>query len=70
MFLPKEVNKIDEDIFYILNHTEIRELQLIMNKGIETKKGKGVDNISLKLLEQEQIKIGNWSTIKNSLNEI
>lgn len=65
LFLPKEVNKQSEDIFYILIHSQVRELQLVMNKGNITERGKGVDNISLKLLQDHDSSKNNWGLLND-----
>lgn len=64
-FLPKNVStddKVSEDIFYILSHDEVKKMQLKVNKGNETKRGEGVDNIPLKLFKE--ISSGNWEKLK------
>lgn len=67
LFLPKEINKLEEDVFYVLTHSKVRELQLIMNKGKQTKKGEGVDNISRKLLRDNEVSMGTWEVINKAL---
>lgn len=62
--------KIKEDTFFILSHSEVKDLQLIMNKGKETKRGEGVDNISFKLLKSENIKVNQLGKFEKFLNEI
>lgn len=53
------------DVFYILTHEQVREAQLIVNKGIQTKAGEGVDNIPIKLLEEKFLDAkNNWNLIK------
>ena len=48
----------------MLTHKEIRELQILANKGRETKKGEGVDNIPLKvLLEKRPDSKNRWELI-------
>lgn len=58
-YLPRKIETSEPDYFYILTHDEVRELQLMMNKGSITEPGKGVDNITLKLL-QERVEPNNW----------
>lgn len=41
-----------------------------MNKGKETKRGEGVDNISFKLLKSENVKVNQWGKFEKLLNEI
>lgn len=50
LYLPDKEAKSNGDRFFILTHEEVGELQLIVNNGIKTEKGKGCDNIPLKLL--------------------
>lgn len=65
-YQPKLFNKDHEDVFYVLSHKEVRSAQLIVNKGNETLKGLGVDNIPIKLLESmEGIKY-NWDKITHA----
>lgn len=70
LFLPKELNNISEDLFYVLSHSQVRELQLIMNKGNETKKGQGVDNITLKLLKEKEVEQNMWQVVKKELDKV
>lgn len=50
MYLPDKQAKSNGDRFFILTHEEVAELQLVVNKGNKTEKGKGCDNIPLRLL--------------------
>ncbi len=57
-----------EDLYYILTHQQVREAQLIVNKGNETKAGKGVDNIPIKILESYfPNSKNNWEVIETLL---
>ena len=60
-FLPNGNNQ-HYNIFYILIHEQVREAQLIVNKGNDTKKREGVDNIPVKILE------ANFPNSKNNWN--
>lgn len=61
----KPLSKNDDDCFYVLSHKEVREFQLIVNRGIETVKGEGVDNIPIKLIEKEAADaLNDWDKIK------
>jgi hypothetical protein len=51
-FLPDFSGKNDR--FFILQHDEVKTLQLIVNKGNKTLSGQGCDNIPLKLLEEKK----------------
>ncbi len=50
LYLPNKDGLSDGDRFFLLTHEEVGELQLMVNKGIKTERGKGVDNIPLKVL--------------------
>jgi hypothetical protein len=50
-FLPRQAPKACKDRFFILSHDEVRTIQLAVNKGKETEKGQGCDNIPLKMLD-------------------
>ena len=63
LYHPNIFNELNQDIYYILTHAEVRELQLKQNKGKETKAGEGVDNIALRLLSAENIEPNNWEKI-------
>ncbi len=64
LFLPNKDASTDGDRFFILSHTDVRQLQLVMNKGNETKKGEGVDNITVKLLESSKDEFeNNWNKL-------
>lgn len=62
-------NKLsDGDRFFLLTHAEVGKLQFIVNKGNITKKGKGVDNIPLKvLLEHRPDSEDRWNLIAELL---
>lgn len=73
LYQPKLFNGDNVDVFYVLSHKEVRDIQLIVNKGNETLKGKGVDNIPIKLLKSMENINGNWGKIQvidNNLSEI
>jgi hypothetical protein len=53
-YLPDKNANSDGDRFFILTHEEVGEMQLKVNKGTKTEKGKGVDNIPLSFLENEK----------------
>jgi len=66
-YLPGYINQ-KEDVFYVLTHQQVREAQLIVNKGKETQKGKGVDNIPVKILDVNfQNAKNNWGLLTNLL---
>ena len=68
-FIPGYINQ-KEDVFYILTHQQVREAQLIVNKGNQTQKGKGVDNISIKRLEENyKDSKNNWLLINLELEK-
>jgi len=56
--------KNEEELFFILTHNEVRDLQLRVNKGNETKRGQGVDNIPIKLLNETKNILNAWGKIK------
>ena len=70
LYLPNKGMSSDGDRFFLLTHSEIGELQLIVNKGVKTEKGKGVDNIPLKvLLEHRTDSENRWELIESLLEE-
>lgn len=62
-FHPKIFSKNGEDKFFILSHREVRVLQLKVNKGRETEKGQGVDNIPYAHLQLLNDSMDNWKKI-------
>ena len=68
-YLPDKQARSDGDKFFILNHEEVAELQLIVNKGNKTEKGKGCDNIPLRLLLENKDKFEDrWNLFKEVLS--
>ena len=68
LYLPNKGGASDGDRFFLLTHEEIGELQLIVNKGNKTEKGKGVDNIPLKvLLENRPDSEDRWTLLSELL---
>lgn len=64
LYLPNKNGLSDGDRFFLLTHEEIGKLQLIVNKGNKTEKGKGVDNIPLKvLLENRPDSENRWNLL-------
>lgn len=63
LYQPWKFNDEQEDKFFVLTHKEIRELQLIVNKGNTTKAGQGVDNIPINLLMKSGIQLNQWEKI-------
>jgi hypothetical protein len=51
-YLPDKNLSENGDRFFIVTHEEVAEMQLSVNKGIKTQRGKGVDNIPLAVIEQ------------------
>jgi hypothetical protein len=69
-YLPCKELKMSGDRFFIATHEEVGELQLYVNKGKKTEKGKGCDNIPLKLFVQEQKKFEErWNLFEDKLKE-
>ena len=68
-YLPQR-NASDGDRFFILKHEEVGEMQLLVNKGVKTEKGKGCDNIPLAVLERGKDKYENrWELFKELLRD-
>lgn len=68
-YLPDKQARSDGDKFFILTHEEVAELQLIVNKGNKTEKGKGCDNIPLRLLLENKDKFEDrWNLFKEVLS--
>lgn len=68
LYMPNKDLISDGDRFFLFTHAEIGELQLIVNKGVKTEKGKGVDNIPLKILLEHQADSENrWDLISRLL---
>jgi len=71
MYLPEKNGNTNGDRFYILTHGEVGDLQLVVNKGIKTEKGKGCDNIPVKFFEEKnQIFENRWELIQDILSKI
>lgn len=69
LYLPNKRGVSDGDRFFLLTHEEVGELQLIVNKGNKTEKGRGVDNIPLKvLLENRPDSEDRWNLLADSLS--
>lgn len=69
-YLPHKDADTGGDRFFMLTHQETGELQLVVNKGVKTERGKGCDNISLAMLEQERDLYENrWSLFGDLLND-
>ncbi|MCC5849973.1 MAG: hypothetical protein JJU29_17950 [Verrucomicrobia bacterium] len=49
-YLPDKDLSTSGDRFFVATHDEVEEMQLIANKGNKTEKGKGADNIPLKVI--------------------
>ncbi|WP_143305617.1 hypothetical protein [Marispirochaeta aestuarii] len=62
-FKPRLLTGKDNDEFYVFSHSQVREIQLIVNNGTITEKGKGVDNISIKLLKEYSDALNNFNRI-------
>lgn len=58
-YLPDQQMSSAGDRFFIATHHEVSRIQLIVNKGNETRSGEGCDNIPLKILEKE-LKENDW----------
>jgi hypothetical protein len=70
-YLPHKQGNSNGDRFFILTHEEVAELQLIVNKGNKTEKGKGCDNIPLSLLENYKEKFEErWGVVGDLLNKL
>jgi len=67
-YLPDKELSESGDRFFIATHREVEEMQLVVNKGNKTEKGKGADNIPLKVMTNYRYE-SRWDTISNILNE-
>jgi hypothetical protein len=65
-YLPDADLTENGDRFFIATHAEVEELQLIVNKGNKTEKGRGADNIPLKLLSNDKYE-SRWQLPRNLL---
>lgn len=69
LYLPNKDGMSDGDRFFLLTHEEVGGLQLIVNKGNKTERGKGVDNIPLKvLLENRSDSEDRWNLLADLLS--
>lgn len=70
-YLPDLSEKSNEDRFFILTHEEVGRLQLEVNRGNMTEKGKGCDNIPLKQFKGIEADFeDSWGKIKAALNNV
>lgn len=51
-YLPDKELSSSGDRFFIATHSEVEQMQLSVNKGNKTERGKGADNIPLKAMLQ------------------
>lgn len=72
LYLPESKGESNGDRFFILTHEEIGVLQLEVNGGNKTEKGKGCDNIPLKkyMEKYKTVHEDQWSKIREALNNI
>jgi|WetSurMetagenome_2_1015567.scaffolds.fasta_scaffold375033_1 hypothetical protein len=69
-YLPCQELTTTGDRFFIATHEEVGELQLCVNKGKKTEKGKGCDNIPLKFFVQSRKKFEErWDLFAEELNK-
>jgi len=67
-YLPDKHVSTQGDRFFIATHEQVGEFQLVVNKGNKTLAGKGVDNIPLKLILEQDIE-DKWDLIGRMLSE-
>lgn len=68
-YLPDKDLSSSGDRFFIATHNEVEAMQLIVNKGNKTEKGKGADNIPLKVILDFPYEDA-WSKVDHLLNEV
>jgi len=66
-YLPDKERSSHGDRFFIATHEQVAEIQLKVNKGNKTLKGKGCDNIPVKFLEEANIE-NKWDTISEMIH--
>lgn len=67
LYLPEADGKSNGDRFFVLTHEEVGELQLKVNGGKKTEKGRGCDNIPLKELLKINQAEEEWEKIEVAL---
>lgn len=71
LYLPNLSEKSNGDRFFILTHEEVGKLQLEVNGGNKTEKGKGCDNIPLKQFKGIEADFEDrWGKIKTGLDNV
>jgi len=65
-YLPDKELSCSGDRFFIATHNDVGLFQLEVNKGVKTLKGKGCDNIPLKVLEAKSVE-DCWDLFTTSL---
>jgi len=68
-YLPDKNLSSNGDRFFIATHKQVGLIQLDVNKGNKTLKGKGCDNIPLKLLELKDVE-EKWDIIHQMLRKL
>ena len=61
-YLPDKDRSSHGDRFFVLSHADVGRIQLTINKGVKPKSGEGVDNISIRILEETK-SADNWTAI-------
>lgn len=70
LYLPEPDGKSNGDKFFVLTHEEVGDLQLKVNGGNKTEKGKGCDNIPLKELIKLNQPEDEWGKIQTALSRV
>jgi hypothetical protein len=70
LYLPEPAGRSDGDRFFIMTHEEAGRIQLEVNGGTKTEKGRGCDNIPLHKIKDRVDLIEQWGKIGAALDNL